>query len=74
MYIHLSHYVNPAKCIVDTADIQRRLDVFYIYFFGQWFVEIKLKKISILTCEFVRSFVARYWYKMMATPCSRHGL
>ena len=51
---------------------KKKLDVFYIYFFGQWFVKIKLKKLSILTCEFVSSFVVRYWYKMVATPCSRH--
>ena len=47
---------------------------FYIYFFGQWSVEIKLKKLSILTYEFVSNFVARYWYKMVATPCSWHSL
>ena len=58
----------------DTADIWKTLDVFYIYFFGQWFVEIKFKKFFIFTCEFVSNFVARYWYKMVATPCSRHGL
>ena len=45
MYIHFSHCANPTKCIVDTADIQKTLDVFYIYFFGQSFVEIKLKKL-----------------------------
>ena len=28
------HYTNPPKCIVDTADIQKTLDVFYIYFFS----------------------------------------
>ena len=72
MYIHFSH-ANPPKYIVDTADIRKNLGVVYIYFFGQWFVEIKLKKLSILTCEFVSSFVARYWYKMVATPCSRYG-
>ena len=31
MYIHLSHNPNPPKCIVDTADIWKTLDVFYIY-------------------------------------------
>ena len=62
------------KCIVDTADIWKTLDVFYIYFFNHWFVEIKLKKLSILTCEFVSNLIARYWYKMVATPCSRHSL
>ena len=72
MYIHFSH-ANPPKYIVDTADIRKNLGVVYIYFFGQWFVEIKLKKLSIPTCEFVSSFVARYWYKMVATPCSRYG-
>ena len=35
MYIHFSHYANPPKCIVDTADIWKTLDVFYIYFFGR---------------------------------------
>ena len=45
MYIHFSHYANTPKCIVDTADIQKALDVFYIHFFGQWFVKIKLKKL-----------------------------
>ena len=30
--------------------------------------------LSLLTCELVSNFVARYWYKMVATPCSRHGL
>ena len=74
MYIHFSQYANQPKCIVDTADIWKTLDVFNIYFFGQWFVEIKLKKLSILTCEFVSNVVARYWYKMVATPCSRHDL
>ena len=74
MYIHFSHYANPPKCIIDTADLKKTLDVFNIYFFGQWFVKIKLKKLSILTCEFVSNFVARYWYKMVATPCFRHGL
>ena len=74
MYIHFSNCANTPKCIVDTADIWKTLDVFYISFFGQWFVEIKLKKLSILTCKFVNNFVARYWYKMVATPCSRHGL
>ena len=64
----------PPKCIVDTAKMRKTLDVFYIYFFGQWFVEIKLKKLSILTCEFVSNFVARYCYKMVATPCSRQSL
>ena len=63
IYIHFSHYANPPKCIVDTVDIWKTLDVFCIYFFGQWFVEIKLKKLSILTCEFMSNFVARYWGK-----------
>ena len=44
VYIHsLSHhafqyvlqYAKSPKCIVDTADIQKTLDIFYIYFFGQ---------------------------------------
>ena len=74
MYIHFSHYANPPKCIVDTADIWKILDVFYSYFFGQWFVKTKLKKLSIFTCEFVSNFFARCWYKMVATPCSRHSL
>ena len=43
MDIHLSHYANLPKCIIDTDDIQKTLDAFYIYFFGQWFVKIKLK-------------------------------
>ena len=34
----------------------KALNVFYIYFFGQWFVEIKLKKLSILTCEYCEQF------------------
>ena len=74
MYIHFSHYANPPKCIIDTADLKKTLDVFNIYFFGQWFVKIKLKKLSILTYEFVSNFVARYWYKMVGTTCSRHDL
>ena len=74
MDIHLSHYANLPKCIIDTDDIQKTLDVFYIYFFGQWFVEIKLKKLSILACEFASNLVAIYWYKRVATPCSRHDL
>ena len=53
---------------------KKTLDVFCIYFFGQWFIKIKLKKLSILTCEFVNNFVARYWYKVVATLCSRHSL
>ena len=28
MYIHFSHYDNPPKCIIDTADIWKALDVF----------------------------------------------
>ena len=28
MYIHFSHYANPPKCIVDTADIRKTLDIF----------------------------------------------
>ena len=54
MYIHFSHYTKPPKCVVDAADIRKTLDVFCIYFFGQWFVETKLKKFSILAlwvCE-----------------------
>ena len=43
IYIHFSHhafqyvlqYAKSPKCIVDTADIQKTLDIFYIYFFGQ---------------------------------------
>ena len=72
MYIHFNYYANPPKCILDTADIRKTLDVFYIYFFGLWFVKIKLKKLSIFTCEFVSNFVARYWYKMVVNPHSRH--
>ena len=34
MDIHLSHYANLPKCIIDTDDIQKTLDAFYIYFFG----------------------------------------
>ena len=56
-YIDFKHFVNTLKCIVGTADIQKTLDVFYIYFFGQWFVEIKLKKLSILTCKFVSNLL-----------------
>ena len=41
MYIHFSNYANPPKCIVDAVEIRKTL-----YFFGQWFVEIKLKKLS----------------------------
>ena len=55
-------------------NVQKALDVFYNYFFGQWFVEMKLKKLSILTCELVDNIVARYWYKIVATPCFKHGL
>ena len=69
MYIHFSHYVNPPKCIIGTADIRKTFD-----FFGQWFVEIKLKKLSIFTFEFTNNFVARDWYKMVATPCFTHSL
>ena len=65
---------NPPKCIIDTTDIQKTPDVSYIYFLGQWFVEIKLKKLSIITCVFVSNSVARCWYKMVATPCSKHGI
>ena len=68
MYIHFSHYVNPPKSIV--ADIQKTFNVFYIYSFGQWFIEIKLKKLSIFNCEFVGNSFARCWYKMVVTPCS----
>ena len=46
MHIHYSHYANPPKCIIDTANIQK-IQCFYIYFFCQWFVKIKLKKFSI---------------------------
>ena len=74
MFIHFSHFANPPKCILDTADTQKILDVFYIYFFGQLFVEIKLKKLSILTYEFVSNFVARYWHKMVTTPYPRYSL
>ena len=58
----------PPKCIVDTTDIRNTLDVFYIYFFRQWVAEIKLKKPSIFTCDFVSKFVARYWYKIVTSP------
>ena len=70
MYIHFSHYANQPKY---TAEIRKTLNVFCIYFLGQWFVKTKLKKLFILTCEFVSNFAARYWYKMVVTPCSRHG-
>ena len=62
-----------AKCIINTDDIWKTLDGFYIYFSGKWFVKIKLKKLypHLWICE---QFVARHWYKMAATPCSRHGL
>ena len=69
MYIHFSHYANQPK---HTAEIRKTLNVFCIYFLGQWFVKTKLKKLFILTCEFVSNFAARYWYKMVVTPCSRH--
>ena len=69
MYIHFSHYANQPKY---TAEIRKTLNVFCIYFLGQWFVKAKLKKLFILTCEFVSNFAARYWYKMVVTPCSRH--
>ena len=72
MYYNFSQYANPPKYVVDTADIWKTLYVFHICFFGQWFVEIKLKKLYILTCVFVSNFVPRYWHKMVATPCSRH--
>ena len=58
----------PPECIVDTTDIWNTLDVFYISFFRQWVAEIKLKKPSIFTCDFVSKFVARYWYKIVTTP------
>ena len=74
MYYNFSQYANPPKYVVDTADIWKTLYVFHICFFGQWFVEIKLKKLYILTCVFVSNFVPRYWHKMVATPCSRHCL
>ena len=53
MYNHFSHYANPPKCSVDTADIRKTLDAFYIYLFGQWFVEIKLKELypHLCVCE-----------------------
>ena len=53
MYIHFSRYVNLQNCIVDTADIRKILDVFYIYFFGQWLAKIKLKKLypHLWVCE-----------------------
>ena len=35
MCIYFSHYANPPKCIIDTADIRKILDNFYIYFFSQ---------------------------------------
>ena len=55
-------------------NVQKALDVFYIFFFGKWFVKIKLKELSILTFEFVKNFVARYCYKIVATPCSKQDL
>ena len=74
-HVHsLQSLCQPTKMYCRYCWHMKNIDVFYIYFFGQWFVEIKLKKLSILTCEFVSNFVARYWYKMVATPCSRHGL
>ena len=57
-----------------TADTQKTLNVLCIYFFSQWFVEIKLKKLSNLICEFVSNFAERYCYKIVTTPCSRHSL
>ena len=33
MSVHVSH--NPPKCTVDTVDLRKTLDFFYIYFFGQ---------------------------------------
>ena len=62
------------QSLCQPTKMKETLDVFHIYFFGQWFVKIKLKELSLLICEFVSNFVARYWYKMVATPCSRHGL
>ena len=35
MDIHFSHYANLPKYIIHTDDLQKTLDVFYIYFFGQ---------------------------------------
>ena len=73
--IHFSHYANPPKCIVDTADIPKKhLMSFISISLVNYLLKSDLKKHSVLTCEFVRNFVARYWYKMVATHCSRHGL
>ena len=74
MYIHFSHYASPPRCTIDTADTWKTFDVFHIYFFSQLLVEIKLKKVSIPTCEFASNFVARYWHKIVAIPCSRYSL
>ena len=74
MYIHFSHSANPPNRIVYTADIQKTLEVFYIYFFSQYFVKIKLKKLSILPCEFVSNFVTKDGNRMVGTSCSKQSL
>ena len=46
----------------------------FLYLFLQSMICQNQIEETILTCEFVSNFVARYWYKMVATPFSRHRI
>ena len=68
IYIHFSHYANPPKCIVDTADIQKALDVFYIYFFTQWSSKLNWRNClsSLVICEqFCCNILVQKWLLLL---------
>ena len=44
MFTHFSHYANPPKCIIDTADMRKTLDIFYIYFFQSMICQNQIKE------------------------------